>query len=139
VAKAVRSKQGKGQPSKGGGSGKSPAPKGGSGKSPAPKGGGKSPAPKGDRAPDAKPRKSVRSRAQARASARPARSREKRGPAKFMRDVRVELGKVSWPTRRDLVQSTLVVLVAVAIAAAYVAGLDAVFSEVVDQILNLIT
>ena len=38
---------------------------------------------------------------------------------KFLRDVRIEMGKVTWPTRKDLVQSTIVVLVAVAIAAAY--------------------
>ena len=57
--------------------------------------------------------------------------REKRGVAKFIRDVRVEMGKVTWPSRQDLVQSTIVVLVAVAIAAAYVGVLDLAFSEFV--------
>jgi preprotein translocase SecE subunit len=49
------------------------------------------------------------------------------------------MGKVTWPTRRDLAQSTLVVLVAVAIAAAFTAAVDGIFSELVDLIINLIT
>ena len=48
---------------------------------------------------------------------------------KFLRDVRIELGKVTWPTRKDLMQSTLVVLVAVAIATVYTFGLDTVFAQ----------
>ena len=56
-----------------------------------------------------------------------------------MRDVRVEMGKVTWPTRQDLVQSTIVVLVAVAIAAAYIGVLDLAFSEFVSLVLNVLT
>jgi preprotein translocase subunit SecE len=64
---------------------------------------------------------------------------EKRGIGKFLRDVRVEMGKVTWPTRKDLAQSTLVVLVAVAIAAVYTFALDEVFSQIVDAVVNLLT
>ena len=53
--------------------------------------------------------------------------------------MRVELGKVTWPTRRDLGQSFLVVLVAVAIAAIYVGVLDFGFSKIVDSVIKLIT
>lgn len=77
--------------------------------------------------------------ARARAQARPAAKGEKRGIAKFMRDVRIEMSKVTWPTRQDLVQSTIVVLVAVAIAAAFTALADLAFSQVVEQVLKLIT
>ena len=56
-----------------------------------------------------------------------------------MRDVRVEMGKVTWPTRQDLVQSTIVVLVAVAIAAVFTGLCDLAFSQLVDQVLNLIS
>lgn len=77
--------------------------------------------------------------ARARSQARPAAKGEKRGVAKFLRDVRVEMGKVTWPTRQDLLQSTIVVLVAVAIAAAYTAICDFAFSEFVKQVLNVIT
>ncbi len=56
-----------------------------------------------------------------------------------MRDVRVEMGKVTWPTRQDLLQSTVVVLVAVAIAAALTALYDLAFAQFVDQVLKLIS
>jgi len=74
-----------------------------------------------------------------RAQARPAAKGEKKGIAKFMRDVRVEMGKVTWPTRQDLLQSTIVVLVAVAIAAAFTGLCDLVFSQFVERVLNLIS
>jgi preprotein translocase subunit SecE len=69
---------------------------------------------------------------------RAAKPGEKRGLMKFLRDVRIELGKVTWPTRKDLIQSTLVVLVAVAIATVYCFGLDTVFAKTVDVILSVI-
>ncbi|MCX6364842.1 MAG: preprotein translocase subunit SecE [Actinobacteria bacterium] len=73
-----------------------------------------------------------------RRQARAAKPGEKRGLMKFLRDVRIELGKVTWPTRKDLMQSTLVVLVAVAIATVYCFGLDTVFAKSVDVILSAI-
>jgi preprotein translocase SecE subunit len=63
---------------------------------------------------DAKPAR--RGQQKSKAPARNAKNTEKRGLTKFLRDVRIELGKVTWPTRKDLVQSTLVVLVAVGIS-----------------------
>lgn len=85
-----------------------------------------------------------------RADAKPARTRsaqkpkankpaEKKGFMKFLRDVRVEMGKVTWPTRKDLAQSTLVVLVAVAIATAYTGALDFVFDKALAFVVNLLT
>jgi preprotein translocase subunit SecE len=71
--------------------------------------------------------------------AKAGRPAEKKGFTKFLRDVRVEMGKVTWPTRKDLAQSTLVVLVAVAIAAVYTFALDEVFAQIVDAVLNLLT
>ena len=58
---------------------------------------------------------------------------------RFLKDVRIELGKVTWPTRKDLIQSTIVVLVAVAIATVYTFGLDTVFSRAVDLVLRVIS
>ena len=69
---------------------------------------------------------------------RAAKSGEQRGLIKFLHDVRIELGKVTWPTRKDLLQSTLVVLVAVAIATLYTFGLDTIFSRTVDVVLSVI-
>ena len=84
-----------------------------------------------------------------RANAKPARGKpqqksraakpaEKKGFMRFLRDVRIELGKVTWPTRKDLIQSTIVVLVAVAIATVYTGLLDVVFSKTVDLVLKVI-
>ena len=84
-----------------------------------------------------------------RANAKPARGKpqqksraakpaEKKGFMRFLRDVRIELGKVTWPTRKDLIQSTIVVLVAVAIATVYTGLLDLVFSKAVDLVLKVI-
>jgi preprotein translocase subunit SecE len=65
-----------------------------------------------------------------RPTARSGRTEKKGGFGKFLRDVRVELSKVTWPTRSDLTQSTIVVLVAVAIATIYTGVLDFVFHQV---------
>lgn len=80
----------------------------------------------------------ARGAARARVPARPPRA-ERRGLAKFLREVRVEMGKVTWPDRKDLAQSTLVVLVAVAIATAYTGVLDEIFVQIIDRIVALLT
>jgi preprotein translocase subunit SecE len=86
---------------------------------------------------DAKPtRAKSQQKPQPRAKARPA---ERKGLMRFMRDVRVELGKVTWPTRKDLAQSTLVVLVAVAIATAYTGVLDVIFDRAIAFVVGLLT
>ncbi len=85
----------------------------------------------------AKQSRMARARAQSKPPAKGAKG-EKRGIARFMRDVRVEMGKVTWPTRQDLIQSTIVVLVAVAIAAVYTAAADGLFSQFVELVLNAI-
>ena len=61
--------------------------------------------------------------------------KSERGLRKFLKDVRVELRKVTWPTRKDLFQSTLVVLVAVAISGAFIAALDFIFSRLMNYLL----
>lgn len=87
---------------------------------------------------DAKPAR-AKSQQKPQQKAKASRPAEKKGFMKFLRDVRVEMGKVTWPTRKDLAQSTLVVLVAVAIAAAYTAVLDFGFSRIIDAVVNLLT
>jgi preprotein translocase subunit SecE len=85
---------------------------------------------------DAKP---ARGRAPQRSRSRAGKPAERRSLLKFLHDVRIELGKVTWPTRKELMQSTLVVLVAVAIAAVYTFALDTVFSRFVDLVLKVLT
>ena len=45
-----------------------------------------------------------------------------------------ELRKVQWPTRSQLIQSTAVVLMVVAIVVVYLAAVDAVVSRAVNAI-----
>ena len=56
--------------------------------------------------------------------------RKKRTPPReFLKQVRAELRKVAWPTRRELWGYTVVVLVAVVVLTSLVFGLDFVFSK----------
>ena len=56
------------------------------------------------------------------------------GPRRFVRDVRGELRRVSWPNRDQLRQSTAVVLIIVLVLAAYVAAWDFVFNRLAQLI-----
>lgn len=58
--------------------------------------------------------------------------KEKRSATKFLREVRLEMSKVTWPSREELVSSTIVVVIAVAIAGVYIAVFDALFSRVIS-------
>jgi preprotein translocase subunit SecE len=48
----------------------------------------------------------------------------------FLKDVRVEAGKVSWPTRAELRDSTIVVIVAVLLVSFFVGVVDFVLQYV---------
>lgn len=58
-------------------------------------------------------------------------------PAKFIREVRTEVGKVSWPTRKETMVSTAMVLILALIAAIFFLAVDAVFANVITWILGL--
>ena len=49
----------------------------------------------------------------------------------FLTEVAVELKKSAWPTRSELVDSTLVVLVTVVILGVFVASADVVFAWII--------
>lgn len=48
----------------------------------------------------------------------------------FINEVKIELSKVTWPTREEAVKLTLIVLIVSAIIGAYVGGLDFLFTKV---------
>ena len=68
-----------------------------------------------------------------RKAAAPAKARGE-GAGKFLRDVRVELSKVIWPGKDEVVSSTIVVLVAVAFFALYIGLIDVVFVRIINLI-----
>ncbi len=57
--------------------------------------------------------------------------RERASPAQFMREVRAELRKVSWPTRSEVVNYSIVTLVVVVILTAMIGALDFGFGEAI--------
>ena len=63
--------------------------------------------------------------------------RRKRTPARqFLKEVRAELKKVDWPTRRELVSFSIVVLVTIVVLTAFVAGVDFLFSKAILTVLS---
>ncbi|KZD01191.1 preprotein translocase subunit SecE [Oceanibaculum pacificum] len=61
----------------------------------------------------------------------------KTSPAQFVRQVRQEVAKVTWPTRRETAVTTVTVLVMVFIAALFFFVVDQALSFGVRQILGL--
>ncbi len=53
----------------------------------------------------------------------------------YLLQVRVEMGKVTWPTRGELIESTRIVLVLSVILAAAVFIVDRVLSLALEQVL----
>ena len=58
-------------------------------------------------------------------------------PAKFIREVRTEIGKVSWPTRKETVVSTAMVLILALVAALFFLAVDSIFANLIGWILGL--
>ena len=58
-------------------------------------------------------------------------------PLRFVREVRTELRKVAWPTRAEVINYSIIVLVAVVILTTLIALLDIAFSEWVLDLLNV--
>ena len=53
----------------------------------------------------------------------------------FVQEVRSEASKVTWPTRRELVISTLMVVIMVVAASMFFLGVDAVLKWGVEKVL----
>ena len=56
-------------------------------------------------------------------------------PVEFLQEVRDETRKITWPTRRELGVSTVMVFIMVVIASLFFLGVDAILKLVVDQVL----
>ena len=59
---------------------------------------------------------------------------ERTGPRQFLREVRVELRKVAWPSRAETINYSVIVLITVVVLTAYIATLDFVFGEAVFKL-----
>ena len=64
-------------------------------------------------------------------------AKQKRGLGKFIAETRGELRKVSWPTRREAINLTVVVILIMVIMAAFLGGLDVAFFRLFDWLFSL--
>jgi preprotein translocase subunit SecE len=55
----------------------------------------------------------------------------------FLKDVKAELKKVTWPSRNEVVNTTVVVIAATVFFGFYLFFMDVIFSWVIGQIKNL--
>ena len=55
-------------------------------------------------------------------------------PINFLKEVRVELGKVAWSTRQELLGSTMVVIVITGIMAVFIGLVDISLSKILSML-----
>ena len=63
--------------------------------------------------------------------------RKRTGARQFLKEVRQELRQVDWPTRRELISYSIVVLVTLTVLTAFVFALDSVFTRFVFDVLGV--
>jgi preprotein translocase subunit SecE len=59
----------------------------------------------------------------------------KTNPVEFLQEVRDESRKVTWPTRKELMVSTIMVMIMVIVASLFFLGVDTVLKYVVDRVI----
>lgn len=58
-------------------------------------------------------------------------------PFKFLQEVRQETAKVTWPTRRETMISTIMVLIMVVLASTFFFTVDQIFSLIFDFVFGV--
>ena len=58
-------------------------------------------------------------------------------PGEFIRQVRAESAKVSWPTRQETVTTGIFVAIMMTVLAVFFLGVDSVFGKIVQFLLSL--
>ncbi len=62
---------------------------------------------------------------------------ERVGPAQYIREVNTELRRVNWPTKKEVINYSIVTLLTLLFFMVMVSGFDFVFGEGIIQILKL--
>jgi preprotein translocase subunit SecE len=57
-------------------------------------------------------------------------------PVKFLSEVWEELGKITWPTRKEAIRMTLMVLIVSVVVAAFIGSLDFVLTNIITKLLT---
>ncbi|WP_146590729.1 preprotein translocase subunit SecE [Puniceibacterium confluentis] len=58
-------------------------------------------------------------------------------PIQFVQQVRTEVGKVTWPTRREVLLTTVMVFIMATLTAIFFAVIDILIREGLQTVLNL--
>jgi len=74
---------------------------------------------------------------EAKAKAVPAPAKPRVSPGEFVRQVRAEIAKVTWPTRRETLMTTVMVLIMTTILAVFFLGVDQILGRLVKFLLSL--
>ncbi len=59
-------------------------------------------------------------------------------PGEFIRQVRVETGRVHWPTRKETIATAIMVIIMTLMLAFFFAATDAVFATLVKYLLSFL-
>ena len=59
-------------------------------------------------------------------------------PGEFIRQVRAETSKVTWPTRKETVTTAIMVMIMTAMLAFFFFGTDTIFGAIVRYLLSLL-
>lgn len=62
------------------------------------------------------------------------RKKAKMRPGSYLREVRSELKRVSWPDRDEVVSSTIIVLVLLVVLSAFIGSLDYIFTFILKLV-----
>ncbi len=60
----------------------------------------------------------------------------KTSPAEFVRQVQVETAKIAWPTRRETITTTIMVLIMTTVLSLFFLGVDQVLGRLVKVLLS---
>lgn len=58
-------------------------------------------------------------------------------PIEYVKESKSELNKVVWPTKQETLRMSIVVIAISLLVGAYIAGLDAVFTTLVEKLLKI--
>lgn len=61
---------------------------------------------------------------------------QKAKPFVFLKEVRTELSKVSWPSKQQATRLTLIVVAATVVAAIFLGAFDLLFTKLTELIIN---
>jgi preprotein translocase subunit SecE len=57
-------------------------------------------------------------------------------PVTFLHEVKTELLKVTWPTKKEAIRLTIVVVAISALVGFYIGGLDFIFTKITEALLK---